>query len=549
MIIYTGENEVKLVQSVASASTLISSLTGEIREYITSKFPRNFFKSVYIDTAESIQAQNRNMKYNTTLNKLQLPNMAVSPSISLDDPVGGMEKSMHLSSPNLYLRREMRQNYKKLIIDPNQKFSMYFTSDYITINFGFRITVNKFVQNMDLAYYIKSRFQVGMFQYLNDRYLNTEIPKTFIKIIAEILGLDVNNTDQMDELRLYLISTGTQEDIIIKKVNALTGKDCFFVNEKNNFLTLVTDLDAPSSIIRESMSEGEYTINFRVQVSAWLPNAFIMSINADKFSNLTPELVNESISGVTIEQDDGFFTISVPSLFINRKEAINFETSTGDSVIGQEVFHSVFTFEVGNPVLEINLWDYLKDDLATVHAYMVSKNFDIRDLINVKLFSKNGLIDGTVVNIDYETLVLTFLQEIDEDFSVSVYVNRSLFEAMLKAINYDVFFFSDRALAVFRISYYEDTNLDGEIGIGDELKEFKVPVYSFASERDMYASIVTVNGEPRRTDLRINTAYGIGFIGIVELDDPRASEYKICLGYQSDNVTPIIMALEKMLEE
>lgn len=548
MIIYTGENEVKLVQSVASASTLISSLTGEIREYITSKFPRGFFKSVYIDTAETIQAQNRNAKYNTTLNKLQYPNMAISPSISLDDPIGGMEKSMHMSSPNLYLRRDMKRNYKKLVIDPNQKFSMYFTSDYITVNFGFRITINKFVQNMDLAYYIKSRFQIGMFQYLNDRYLNAEIPKTFIKIIAEILGLDINDSDDMDKLRLYLISTGTQDNLIIKKINALTGKDCFFVNEKNNFLTLVTDLDAPPAIIRESMSEGEYTINFRVQVSAWLPNAFIMSLNVDKFTELTPELINESVAGITIEQDAGFLSISMPTVVMDRKEAVYFEDSTGEQVIGQEVFHALFTFDVNNPVGRINLWDYLRSDLARVHAYMVSKNFDLHDLMNIKLQNKSGLIGPTIANIDYDTLQIEFLQAMDEDFSLTVYVNRALFESIKKAIEHDIFFFSDRALAVFRISYYEDTNLDGEIGIGDELKEFKVPVYSFASEKDMYASAVSVNGETRLTILRINTAYGIGFIGLVEVDDPRASEYKVCIGYEADGITPLIMALEKIAE-
>jgi hypothetical protein len=268
MIIYKDDNDIRLVQSVASASTLISSLTGEIREYILSKFPKNFFKSVYIDTAETIQAQNRNDKYNRGLNKLPYPTMGITPEISIDSPIEGMEKSPHLSSPNLFLRKDMKSFYKRILLDTEKKYSVYYTSDYITTNYNFRITTNKYIQNADLTYFMKSNFQQGFFQFLNDKYINTEIPKTYIKLISDIMGYNLDDSDDMTEMELYMIATGTHEDIVRKKINLMTGKTGFFVNEKSNLLTLFTDMEAPGSIIRDGMSEGEYTINFRVQVSA-----------------------------------------------------------------------------------------------------------------------------------------------------------------------------------------------------------------------------------------------------------------------------------------
>jgi hypothetical protein len=268
MIIYKDDNDIRLVQSVASASTLISSLTGEIREYILSKFPKNFFKSIYIDTAETIQAQNRNDKYNKGLNKLPYPTMGITPEISIDSPIEGMEKSPHLSSPNLFLRKDMKSFYKRILLDTEKKYSVYYTSDYITTNYNFRITTNKYIQNADLTYFMKSNFQQGFFQFLNDKYINTEIPKTYIKLISDIMGYNLDDSDDMTEMELYMISTGTHEDIVRKKINLMTGKTGFFVNEKSNLLTLFTDMEAPGSIIRDGMSEGEYTINFRVQVSA-----------------------------------------------------------------------------------------------------------------------------------------------------------------------------------------------------------------------------------------------------------------------------------------
>jgi len=542
MIIYTADDEIKLVQSVASASTLISSMTGEIREHITSKFPRGFFKSVYIDTAETIQAQHRNAKYNTNLNKIQFPNMAISPSISLDDPIGGMEKSLHLSSPNIYLKRDMRRNYKKLVIDPDNKYSLYYTNDYLTVNFNFRITLNKFVQNMDLAYYIKSRFQIGMFQFLNDKYLNTEIPKSFVKIIAEILGLDINNSSDMDKLRVYLISTGTSEEMILKKINALTGKDCFFVNQKENFLINISDLDAPSSIIREGMSEGEYQINFRVQVSAWLPNSFIMSLNLDKFATLTEDTIYQ-LQGDSPEQDTGFYSIAIENVKLNRKSAIYFEGSTGEQIIGQEIFHSIFTYNLDHPIEDIYLWQYLRSDFLKVHAYMMDHNIEIKDLMLVKIFNRDGPLIEPSISVNYENLMISISETQGQDFAVSVYVNRALFETVMRAIKLDRFYFSDNALATMSINHYVEEIIDGVPTLVQ--KAFTVPIYSFSSEQDVHSKASMILGVLRTNILRVFTAYGLGFIGLTDIGDPRSSDYRICIGYTVDN-QPVIKCLEKI---
>lgn len=546
MKIYTQENDIKLVQSVASASTLISSVTGEIKEHIASKFPRGFFKSVYIDTAETIHAEARNRKHNENLNKIKFPNIAITPEISLDDPIGGMEKSMHMSSPNLYLRKDMRRNYKNLVEDPESKFSIYYTSDYITTNFNFKITTNKFVQNIDLAYYIKSRFQIGMFQYLNDRYLNTEIPKTYIRIIASILGLDLNNQEEMDDLRLYLISTGTSEDLIRKKINAFTGKPGFFVNDKANFLINVIDLDAPPSIVRDRMSEGEYTITFRVQVSTWLPNAFIMSIDQRKFFSLDADIIKMAIDDTNQEQDEGFYSLSIPNFKLNRDKAVYFETSTGQQVIGEEIFHNIFTYNIDMDLEEIDIMQYLKADLKKIHAYMIEKNFDIRDLLNVRVHNRYGLLGEDKVTIDYETMTIQLLTDDAQDIAVTVYADRLLFASLEKAIENDQFFFSDSSLAVLRLNEYIDTNDDG---IDDTSQEIKVPIYAFTKEKDLYSVASKVNGEWRSNVLRVYTAYGIGFIGLVQEDDPRASTYKVVIDIDEtkpEGEQEIIRALEKL---
>jgi hypothetical protein len=522
MIIYTDDNDIRLVQTIASASTLISSLTGEIREYILSRFPKDFFKSIYVDTAETIQAQNRNDKYNRGLNKLPFPTMGITPEITIDSPIEGMEKSPHLSSPNLYLRKDMKSFYKRILLDPQRKYALYYTSDYVTVNYNFKITTNKFIQNADLVMFMKSRFQQGFFQFLNDKYINTEIPKTYIKIISDIMGFNLDDSDDMTEMELYLMATGTQEDIVKKKINLMTGKTSFFVNEKSNLLTLFADLDAPGSIIRDSMSEGEYTISFRVQVSTWLPNSFIFSIDKSKFLELDRSMIESSLDNRSSEQDEGFYSLSISDVLLNRKESANFEMSDGTSAVFQEVHHMVFTYDVSTIMSVIDLTDYMKEDLKQIHAYMLSKNMNISELMRVTMYNRTGQLTNSDVLIDYDNLLVTIKLQSAQDVSLSIYVNRLLFEAIKKAIANDEFFFNRNALATIKVK------------LGD--KVLRVPVYSFENERDFYSTEISKM-------LRVNTIYGIGYIGLEE-DNPEdeSDAYKICLGYNGEQ--PIIRRLK-----
>ena len=289
MFIYDDKDSVKFIQSIASASTLVSSVTGQVRDFILSRFPSDFFKHTYIDTSEGIHQYNRSDKYDPTLNKIQYPNISISPEISLDDPIEGMSKSYHMSGTNIYMKKDVRRNYKTLLLSPKDKYSIHYTSDYITMNFNFKILTNKYIQNVDLAYYLKSRFQDNFFMFLNDQTVSTEIPKSFIKMVAEVNDIELYdkhsgniNIAGVEKLQMLLVSLSSgKEDYITKKIHESTGKVSFFINDKVNFLINVRDIDAPSSIIRDGMGEGEYQASFVVQVSTWLANAFIFSIDKE----------------------------------------------------------------------------------------------------------------------------------------------------------------------------------------------------------------------------------------------------------------------------
>lgn len=526
MQVYEDKNDIKIVQHVASASTLISSVAGAIREYVTSRFPKNYFRHIYMDTRETPTEYYQLKKYNDKLSKIPYPSMTIGTEISLDDPIGGMSKRFELSSTNLFLQKDLRRSYIKLLADPSLKFNIYFSADYITTNFLFHISTNKYIQNVDLAYYLKARFQNEFFLFLNNQMLNAELPKTFVRALADYKGLDISQDEDLLKLEEYLAAASTQDTMIQRKINASTGKDCFFFGHKENLLTYFADLDAPPSISRNQMSEDIYTVNFRIQVSTWLPNSYILSVDKSVFKDFSKDTIDSIKGGSDFdEMSEGFYSNSASinkEFILDRRLQIYYENSSGEKCIGHEVLNRIVTFKLDDEDKVVNLMPLLKEDAKKVHAFMKDKSMQIDDVFRIRVLNKNKSNEEFESNIDYETLSVKIDSDETEDVMVSLYIDRTAMAAILQAIKKDTFFFNNMALATIRIT-------TGGM-------DLKVRVYSFGSKGNQSTSDILKS-------VRVYTPYGIGYIGLVEPGSKNASEYKVCVGFDESN-NPIIKSFE-----
>lgn len=522
MKIYSDENNINILQTISSASTLIGSLSHVAREYILSKFPKGYFKHVYVDTSETVVQQSRNDSYNNLANKIPYPSMTISPEISLSQPIGGMEKSMHLSSPNLYMRKDAIREYRKLVLDPDSKFSLLYTGDYITTNFNFKIITDSFIKNADIAFFLKSKFQEDFFQYLNGQHLQTEIPKSFIKFIANINNWDLDDPDDMDSLRLYLIGTGKRPETIQKRKSLSTGKDCFFINDTFNLLTLFTDLDVPASINRNSQVEGEYTITFRLQISSYLTNSFILSLNKSALKKVSEETVGELTDEYGQFEDGQTASISVSlGEILTKKDVLYFYDAGGIEHIGHLMYTNQYTYSVYKDIPELYLLEEMPDEYQKIHSYAVNKlNLDTTSLIHVKIFSRNGKQSGENYSFNTDAVSIKVGRNVVTDFAVAVYVNRLLYETIKKAMLSDKDFFNDGYM----------TNMIANIA-GERAN---IRVKKFEDKRAESSS------KPEMS-LRIKTAYGIGYVSL--LDDTDEDGYKVCVGFDAED-NPIIKRFE-----
>ena len=521
--VYLQDNQIKLVQSIASASTIISTLCGEVKQFIIKKFPPNYFRHIHMDTGTASHLINVNRNYNQKLHKIPYPNLTIETALSIDSPINGTETDVNHAVPNMYMRRDLNSYYQKILFDPNEKFAMYYTTQFITCNFNFKINVNSFIQMTDLVYFLKEELHLGIFQYLNSRPIMTEIPKTFISIISTLLGYDLNDPDHLDDLSLYLIRTSRKNDGIRRKVNNTTGKICFMLNDLTDLITVVDDLDAPGGISRDGQVEGEYTIVFRVQVIAPVANQFILSIDKDKFKKiaddvtLTDEIFNSKEDNVNTQV---MTTSIIEARTVVDKETIEFfdanqlsspSDERGDPHIGVKLFKEVFSLPGNSKSFHLNLKEMLKDLLLNTHAYMIAKHLEPTSLLYFRVFDVNG--ERTDCSIDYNKLELD-LEGIDSDVVVIGYADRAVYEAIETARETDKEYFNDNFLWSLCLKV---PSAEGKL-----VDKYAV-VKRFVDENEEYSTDVN-------KCLRVATPYGIGYVYLVHEDDPQASNVKICVG-------------------
>ena len=327
----------------------------------------------------------------------------------------------------------------------------------------------------------------------------------------------------MDELRLYLIGTSKTPETIQKRTSLQTGKQCFFLNEKQNLLTLLTDLDCPSSVNRDSQVESEYTITFRLQISAWLPNAYIMVIDKTKFRDSVSQETVEDFDNYEITED-GIVSTAVFSEALGKKETILFYDSGENEQTGHLIFEDSFFYDIEKDIPEVMLLKRLNPELKKIFSYATETlNIDPTSLFYIKVIRSGGSDDGSVAEINYNTLSVKLKKNglKDSDVKICVYINRLLYESVKIAMEKDVDFFNSNQLTTII------ANIAG--------KSVNLVVNSFVNDRELRSSDI-------EKSLRVETSYGTGYIALLP-DDNENDAYKVCIGYD-DNGEAIIRQIK-----
>lgn len=156
----------------------------------------------------------------------------------------------------------------------------------------------------------------------------------------------------------------------------------------------------------------------------------------------------------------------------------------------------------------------MSQELKRVHAYCIDKNIDVTKLMNIIVRTKSGNTE-MVGKVDYESLDVSFSEPVDSDIVFDVFVNRAMFDSVATDMVNDTFYSQPESMTRMNIVIYDSAT--------ESLIEQPVRVYFFENEADMSSTEINKS-------LRVNTPYGIGYVGLVQEGDPSASDLKICLG-------------------
>ena len=166
----------------------------------------------------------------------------------------------------------------------------------------------------------------------------------------------------------------------------------------------------------------------------------------------------------------------------------------------------------------------LNPELKKIFSYATETlNIDPTSLFYIKVIRSGGSDDGSVVEINYNTLSVKLKKNglKDTDVKICVYINRLLYESVKIAMEKDVDFFNSNQLTTII------ANIAG--------KSVNLVVNSFVNDRELRSSDI-------EKSLRVETSYGTGYIALLP-DDNENDAYKVCIGYD-DNGEAIIRQIK-----
>jgi hypothetical protein len=277
------ETQILTAKVSTSISSLIGNVTGYARYFLSSKFPPDFFKKVYIsDSLNEIQMEDSNVQ------KFAKPTLIITPQYTGEN--GFMELLPYWHTTQYFTFKNPRKKYNGVLYDNVNDIYMYSIPDRIKLNFDVKIKLPTPMYAYNVLHYLKQSFETGGFFYLNDVRLQTEIPKLFAKVIADRLGIDQSTPDGRQALDEYFLQNSYNG--IMEKINLSSGNSQFAYNYKTNILVNFPDLPT-----YEKNSNGlvvdNTAVSFSFSFDFWSQSNYMMEIKGDVPDNFAIDMSDE----------------------------------------------------------------------------------------------------------------------------------------------------------------------------------------------------------------------------------------------------------------
>lgn len=531
MQVEANEEFVYLNQHVATFYTGISSILGEVKEYVLDHFPQEYFKKVIVDTAMAASLTSQNSEGG--LIKMQYPSLNIG--VNIPHEYDDKTTRTLLERSELFIKPLIRQNYPRLLIDPDDNFTVGFTYEWVKSSYDFRIITNTFMNSIDVMNWIRTNFPLNFIGYINNVPLEFELPQSMVKTIAELQGYDIATNDGLKNLDRYLMSVGRTLSLIKRKTSATTGQQSYFMSINSDIQIFIDGLDAPTSVNRASHSEGEYPVSFTVTVGAYFPVSYIMKVRKPFLVSRVEQTEFLNIYNTPNQPlVDGLISIAVDVPLVNKKDIVNYKTTDGKEATGHLVseWRFVYGSEQNDPPV-VKIFDLIDDvELKRVHSFAIEHGIDLESIFHFRGYKVSYSQDDINFTIDYEDFEINIENAEFSEVLIRFFVNRAAYDALVTAMEEDSYYFNKNVLTYTDIILWDST-------LNQNVTK-RVQVNLFSSMLEMYDDNIL-------KAVKIKTKYGYGYLNIQPyVEDPERTEDLglVCLGYEQDlvdgEVVPIV---------
>lgn len=376
---------------------MVGGITSFASSFFMSKFPKGYFKKLFIiDSFNSTNMRNEDFYEQST------PYISIQPVFEVGNTFTEMQP--YWQTTNYWIFRNKIKNYPPVLKDKESGINIYAVPSRVKVNFNISIKLPTVMSAYEAMHYITQNFETTGYNYINDIKLQTEIPPSYIKIIAKTLKLDVNNKEDKDKLNEFLLShsySGIQEII-----NMSTGRPSHMYNLNSNIL-----VNYPDTATFEKNNEGavvkDTVVKYSFSMETWIPSNYIMEVPD---SNM---IIDEEEDNLVDEKGNYKFNL------IFKKDYIEHELDGKHLLVKKSYIPDV---NVEYDLLEFE--PIISEEVISVLKKLKEYNKNISNVMKAIVYINGRELSESLYDVDWDNYTLkTFHPLSNKTYTILLYGN------------------------------------------------------------------------------------------------------------------------------
>jgi len=383
-----------------------------IRNFIRSLFPKDFFKDEYIDT-QMIQKE----MDNEIIFKKKKPCLVIRPKVSVDDDTV-FGKLPDWINTNYYTYKRLNGNYMPVFKDDDNHIYMYCSGERIKVSYEIEIYLESKLKQLNTAFYLKGSVLHKSYFYIAEQRMEAEVPKYYIKQIANLMNYDLSDPNERSNFNFYL--NEHSQNFLEEKIKLASGNYDHFYLFKTNILSLFESNPEIDDGENQGMTTNNFKISETLTTEFWCPMTYFLEIG-QKFKILDPRNYSylENLSNLEIGLH---YTMEFP---------------VPDMWNGYEYHNKIMYITDDDPKRdEVDISELFSDIDKRVIHFADHLKINCSEIFHIDLYLDKYKVENESIVIDWNTYTLTNIRpKINDCYTMVVYLNRPVYNRVKKTMD------------------------------------------------------------------------------------------------------------------